>query len=365
MRILIDIGHPGHVHLFRPFTIEMQNKGHDILFTCRQKEFEIELLQASKFNYISFGKHYKTKYGKIWGLIKFNFKLLLSARRFKPDLFLSAGSMYAAQVSFVLRKPHIIMEDTGNMEQIRFYLPFTDVVLSPFELPQDLGKKQFRYHSFHELAYLNPEHFTPDKIIYKNLGIEENEKYAILRFVSWNATHDVGQGGFTSSEKDEVVEYLSTKYKLFISSEAKLPKKHEKYLFKISPVKIHHAMAFAEIVVSEGATMASEAGVLGTPSIYVNSLHACNNEDQESYGLVYNFRSGKGVLKKVKELEKIENKKIEFQKRRAEFLSKKINLTSFLVWFVENYPESKYILKENIDYQNRFILTNGLHSKAI
>ncbi len=356
MKILIDIGHPGHVHLFRPFTEEMQQKGHTILFTCRQKEFEIELLQASGFKYVSFGKHFKTKIGKLWGLLKFDVQLFFTALKFKPDIFLSAGSMYAAQVSFLLRKPHILMEDTGNMEQIRFYLPFTDVVFSPNELDRDLGEKQIRYRSFHEIAYLSPNYFKPDEVIYDFLKIEKDEKFALLRFVSWNATHDTGQGGFSAQEKDDIVSYLSSKYKLFISSEAKVPAKFEKYIIRIPPDKIHHAMAFSELLVSEGATMAAESGVLGTPAIYVNSLVACNNEDQEKYQLVFNFRSGEGVLDKIKELEKVDNSVFEFQQRRDQFLSSKIDLTALLIWFVENYPKSKHVLKENSDFQNRFKL---------
>ena len=356
MKILIDIGHPGQVHLFKNFAWKIQNKGHEILFTCRQKEFEIELLESAGFNYIVLGKHYKSKSGKIWGLLKFNFKLLLTALKFKPDLFLSAGSIYAAQVSFLVRKPHILMEDTGNIEQIRLYLPFTEVVFSPNELLRSLGKKQIRYRSFHELAYLSPKYFTPERDIYKFLKLQEKEKFAILRFVSWNATHDSGQGGFSTIEKDEIVRYLSSHYKLFISSEAKVPNKYKKYLFRISPDKIHHAMSFANILVSEGATMAAESGVLGTPAIYVNSLKACNNEDLEKYGLVFNFRSGNGVLDKIKELEKINNRVLEFQKRRKNFLKEKIDITSLLIWFIENYPKSEDILRETPDYQNKFEL---------
>ena len=231
-------------------------------------------------------------------------------------------------------------------EKARFH------ITGSFELLEDLGKKQIRYHSYHEIGYLIPKYFIPDKSIYNFLKLREYEKFVILRFVSWNATHDVGQGGFSSEEKDKIVEYLSSRYKLFISSEAQAPQKYEKYLIKIPPDKIHHALAFSELVVSEGATMASEAGILGTPSIYVNSLRACNNEDQEKFGLVFNFISGKGVLDKIKELEKIPNKKFEFQKKRKQFLNKKIDLTSLLIWFTENYPESKRILINN--YQNRF-----------
>jgi len=362
MNILIDIGHPAHVHLFKNFVNEMTKNGHDILFTCREKEFEIDLLEAFGFKFISFGKKFNSLAGKILGLVVFDFKMLKVALKFKPDIFLSVGSMYAAQVSFLLRKPHITMEDTGNMEQVRLYLPFTDVVFSPFEIAQDLGKKQIKYHSFHELAYLSPNYFTPNKDIYQFLNMDEDEKFVIIRFIAWNASHDVGQGGFSSEQRDELVNYLSQKYKLFISSEGDISEKFEKYVFKIPPEKIHDAMAFSDMVISEGATMASEAGVLGTPSVYVNSLRACNNEDQEKFGLVFNFQSGDGVLDQIKELEQIKNRTLEFENRRKLFLNEKIDITTLMIWFVANYPESKRILKNNSEYQNRFKIQYGLHN---
>lgn len=357
MKILIDIGHPGHVHLFRPFAKEiLRDARNEILFTCRQKEYEIELLKSANFNYISFGKHYKKKLWKMWGLVKFDIKMFFTSLKFKPDVYLSAGSMYAAQVAWLLRKPHIAMEDTGNMEQIKFYLPFTNTVLSPYKLNQNLGPKQIKYNAFHELAYLSSKYFKPDEKIYDFLKISKNEKFAILRFVSWNATHDFGQGGFTSDEKDEIVEYLSQGYTLFISSEGIVPSKFEKYLIQIPPEKIHDAMAFAHLVVSEGATMAAEAGVLGTPAIYVNSLRAANNENLEAHNLVFNFRSGKGVLNKIKELENISNRDIEFKKRLNNFLADKIDLTTLLVWLIINYPNSTDILQQTKNYQFEFKL---------
>jgi predicted glycosyltransferase len=116
MRILIDIGHPGHVHLFRPFAQQMIKNGHAILFTCREKEFEIELLKAAGFSYKSFGKKHKTIIGKIWGLIKFDVLEVITALKFKPDVLLSHGSPYAAHAAFLLRKKNIALEDIGNSE---------------------------------------------------------------------------------------------------------------------------------------------------------------------------------------------------------------------------------------------------------
>jgi predicted glycosyltransferase len=337
MRVLIDVGHPGHVHLFRPLAKQLIRDGGDVLFTCRQKEFEIELLEAAGFRYVSFGKHYKTKSGKIFGFVKFNIQLLFIAIRFRPTIFLSHGSIYAAVCSFLLRKDHISMEDSGNMEQIRLYRPFTKVILTPEELPENLGEKQLRYPSYHEIAYLGPKYFSPDKKIIEDLGISQGENYALLRFVSWNATHDKGQGGFTTHQKTKVVKYLSSKMKLFISSEGEVPEEFKPYLIKIRPEQMHHVLAYARIVVSEGATMASEAGVLGTPAVYVNSLARCYNEDQERLGTVTNFRNGNGVIEKVKELLKEKEKPENLNKALIE---EKIDLTAYLYWFVNNWPDS-------------------------
>ena len=46
--------------------------------------------------------------------------------------------------------------------------------------------------------------------------------FAILWFVSCNGTRDVGQGGFTSTQKDEIVDYLSTILKHFSALNAAL-----------------------------------------------------------------------------------------------------------------------------------------------
>ena len=36
------------------------------------------------------------------------------------------------------------------------------------------------------------------------------------------------------------------------------------------------------------------------------------------------------------------------------FLKNKIDVTGFLVWFIENYPQSAKIMKENPNYQYNF-----------
>ena len=152
MKILIDIGHPAHVHLFKNFAWIMQEKGHKVFFTTREKEFEIDLLTKYGFEFTSFGKKYKSTLIKIFGLFQFDLKMLLAAIRFKPDIFLSHGSIYAAQISWLLRKPHVSFEDTFNFEQINLYKPFTSVILTSTYKHPPLGRKNIKYNGYHELA---------------------------------------------------------------------------------------------------------------------------------------------------------------------------------------------------------------------
>ena len=43
-----------------------------------------------------------------------------------------------------------------------------------------------------------------------------------------------------------------------------------------------------------------------------------------------------------------------WRKKRDRMLADKIDVTAFLVWFVENYPKSAIIMKANPDYQLKF-----------
>jgi len=360
MRVLIDIGHPAHVHLFKHFAWEMQAKNHEIFFTCRDKEFEIYLLEKCGFKYKLFGKKYFTKIGKMWGLIEFDIKAFLAGLKFKPDIFLSHGSMYIAHAAFLLRKPHISLEDTFNFEQINLYKPFTEVILTAdYEHPLTYDEKVISYAGYHELAYLHPNRFTPDRSVLNELGVKEDQKYVIMRFVSWQATHDAGHSGLSLENKVRAVRIFEKHARVFISSEADLPEKLKSNKIPIEPDRMHDAIAFASMLFGESSTMAEESAMLGVPSIYLfdnSTYYTMHLEDK--YGLLFNYTENNNDQEKSiqKGLEILTQKNIEelWNSKRDKLLKDKIDVTAFLVWFVENYPDSRQILKHNPDYQHRF-----------
>lgn len=105
--------------------------------------------------------------------------------------------------------------------------------------------------------------------------------------------------------------------------------------------------------------MSEEAAMLGIPSIYLLNKGTCYTKHLENdYHLMFNYsESEEDQLKAIEkgvELLQRDNLREEWLVKKNKMLSDKIDVTAFLVWFVENYPESKKIMKENPDYQYRF-----------
>ena len=356
MKILVDINHPAHVHYFRNFIKIMESKGYEFIIIARDQLIIEELLNFYKIAYHKRNKRpkgYISKFLYILNAVSFNIKI---AAKYKPDLFLSFASFFAAFTSFVFRKPHIALDDTEHNKMNQFlYKPFSDIILTPSCFQKNLGEKQIQFNSYMELCYLHPNYFKPDSSILDLLKIKKDEKYIVLRFVSWNASHDIGQTGLTLEMKYKIIKELLKYAKVFISSEGELSDDLKQYQIKAPSERMHDALAFAALFVGEGATMASERACLGTPAIYANSLKVgyCT-EEENLYDLIYGFRNSKGVLEKAIELLNTPNLKQKFQKRKQKMLRDKIDVTAFLVWFIEKYPESVKIMKDNPNYQNRF-----------
>jgi len=355
MKILVDIGHPAHIHYFKNCAQILTAKGYQFLFVVRERDSTIELIESLGFNYVSRGKGAKGLLNKMLMIPKIDRKLYGIAKRFKPDMFLSMCSPYAAHVAWLMRKPHICFDDT-ELAKFEHLLcrPFTPVTLSPSCYYGKLDKRQLLFTAYLELCYLHPKYFTPDESIKQVIGLQNGEKYCILRLISWDANHDVYQHGLTYNDKLQIVKGMEKYCKVFISSEEPLSEELQKYKLKIHPSQLHNVLAFADLYIGEGFTTASESAVLGTPSILINSLRTGYTNDEEKYGLVFQLNEAQDVLNKAISIISTPTSKTEFLAKRQKMLNEKIDPTAMMVWFIENYPESKRIMRENPDYQYRF-----------
>ena len=348
MNIMVDIGHPKHVHVFKNMIFNLRDKGHKVKITAKNKEITFRLLDAYNLEYESVGRYKISMVNKAIDIPKINIKLLKIAKTFKPDIFISKGSPYAAQVSRLVRKPHIAFKDTEHANLTDWLtLPFTDTICTPSCFKKKIdSKKHVKFNGYFELAYLHPNYFKPDPAVLDDLGLSKNDRYIILRFVSWQASHDIGEHGLELTDLRSYIRELENYGKVFITSESS-KRGFEDYKLTVPPEKIHHVLYYAAMYIGEGAAMASESAILGTPAIYVNTQRLGYLEEQERrYGLVYNFNNPergaaqKEALSKAVELLEDGNLKSRWQRKREKLLKDKIDVTKFMTEFIENYPES-------------------------
>lgn len=337
MRILIDVGHPAHVHFFKNLIWELRKTGHIVKITAVEKENTLDLLKKYNLDCELLGK-YDTPLKKMVSLIIANYKLLRIAGFFKPDLLIGWGSPYICHVSTALRKKSVLILDNEPAIAHKICIPFASMICTSISYQKDYGKKHFRYNSFEPIAYLHPLYFKPDNRILKEIGIND-EKFILIRMSAWDAIHDIGQKGFNFSDDEKFLNFITEleQYgKVFISFEGEVPEKFQKYQLKISPEKYHNILAFAALYIGEGASTAVEAVILGTPSIFVSSISlGFVNELHYEYNaldICNNYLEAKEIA-----LEKLNDPKCREKQEliKQKIFDDKINMTQWLLNLIE------------------------------
>lgn len=327
MNILFDIAHPADVHMFRHVRNNLLEKNHNVIFMARDKDVVIELLNRYKIPFKKGTKASKGVIGLSTEVMCWFFKAFSIIWKNKIDIAVSLSSPATAWAAKLQGVPHIMFNDTETgIAQLRMARPATQYIYTPKCLLSNWGSKQVRYNGIHDLAYLSPKYFTPsnDKPL-------KNSKYAILRFVSWNAAHDWNAKTTTQEFQNKICSIIKEKMNIFISAEGDLPKHLEQFRLKISPSKFHDAMANASLVVGDGATTATEAAVMGIPSIYIstfaNSLGYCKLLN--SYDLLISVKDEDEGIKAIKKL--IENPRFKYRKKRVkELLHDSIDVVNYM-----------------------------------
>ena len=114
------------------------------------------------------------------------------------------------------------------------------------------------------------------------------------------------------------------------------------YVLKAPKGRIHDILYYANLLVTDTQTMATEAALLGTPTIRCNKFVGSNDmsnftELEQRYHLMYNFNTAKESICKATELIQQSGLKKEWGLRREKLLAEKVDLTKYMVSFFENY----------------------------
>lgn len=353
MNILVELVHPAHFYYYRDTIANLKRDGHKVVVAITTKDMLEDIVRESGIEYVNICPKPlkgKGKWGLIWDMVVRDWRMMKLAIKHKVDL-ISGSSVESAQIGWLLRIPNInIGEDDAHIvpKYTNSIAPFVDVRVSPESC--DNGKiepKSVHYPGFLKLTYLHPKDFTPSKEVVEKYGIDTSKPYFLMRFSALKAHHDEGIKGISNDIAHRLVELLAPHGKIYITSERALEPEFEQYRLHINPLDIHHVMAYATLYIGDSQSMANEAAMLGVPSLRFNDFVGAKKigvmeEMEKVYGLTYGISSHEPeqLYAKVEELLAMPNLRDEFQARRKKMLSEKIDVTAFLTYFIENYPQS-------------------------
>ncbi len=342
MKVLFQLGHPAHFHLFKNTIEDLRRDGHQTYVLIRKKDILEDLLKASGMPYVNIlpsGKKSSfTLMLRLWRVFWFTL-------RHGVDV-LVGSTPEVAQVAWILRRRSAVMaeDDAAIVPQfIRAVKPFADQYLSPVSCNNGpLELKTTHYAGFHKLAYLHPNRFTPDPKVVDRY-FPHDQPYFLLRFAQLTAYHDISAhaGGITSEIASRLIRMLEPHGRVYITSERPLEPQLEQYRLNINPLDIHHVMYYATLYLGDSQSMAVEAAMLGTPSVRFNDFAGrigVLEELEHIYRLTIGIPTSQPetLYRTVQQLLETPNLRQEYQERRQRMLADKIDVTAFFTEFIEN-----------------------------
>lgn len=341
MKVLFQLGHPAHFHLFKNTIADLQRDGHETYILIRKKDILEDLLKEAGMPYINIlpsgKKSAITLILRLW-------RVFLFTLTHHVDV-LVGSTPEVAQIAWLLRRRSVVMaEDDASIvpQFIKAVKPFVDNYLSPVSCDNGpLESSTTHYEGFHKLAYLHPNRFTPDPVVVDRY-FDHSRPYFLLRFARLNAYHDVSANahGINDETAMKLIEILSPHGNIYITSERELSSDLEKYRLNINPLDIHHIMAFAALYIGDSQSMAVEAAMLGTPSIRFNDFAGkigVLEELEKKYQLTIGIPSSnpERLYNTVKEIINTDNLREVYQARRQQMLEDKIDVATFFTDFIE------------------------------
>ncbi|HTY46093.1 MAG TPA: hypothetical protein VMB46_00300 [Methanomassiliicoccales archaeon] len=348
-KVGIFINTPAQYHFYKNIALELGKLGVASVILYRDYGETKSLVQENKQHYFEYSHNTPSLLMKS---MMIPVDVLRACRYLKDqgvDLVTGFG-VYDCFSASLLGIPCIVFNDSEPYInstysiQYRVFMPFTNILVTPSFFDMDLGPKQIKVNSVKETAYLHPKYFSPDKSIFKLLDLNEGERYAIFRFNSFDAGHDIGISGFNPEQKRELVQRIGSRMRVFISSEAKVDPSLSAYMIKIPKSRIHDALSFASLVVTDTQTIATEAAILGTPVIRSNAFVGPKDmgifKELERRHLLFNFQDSRQAIEKADEMSKnIGEYKAQWMRESERFLQESGCITDFMVEVITRYPE--------------------------
>ena len=337
MRYLFFTNTPAHVHLYRHAIDRLEAAGHEVLVLGRDYGCTKALLEFYDLPHEMYGACETTKFSLVREVPGHFARIFRETLRYGPDLVFGIGS-YAAPAGALARAPVVLITDSEPVAFDQFVSrALADAILTPYTFRKNLGGKHFQFRGFKETAYLHPDVFEADDGVREELGLAPDERFAIVRLNAFGSHHDLNHGGFTAEQRRDLVSRLAEDVTVFVSDEGDEfdPETVGARPYDAHPGYLHDALAESSLLVTDTQTMATEAALLGTPTIRSNTFvgedDMGNFIELEDRGLIYNTDDFEDVLATAEEYVTDESIQRRWRDRRAEYVGDLDDLTEVIV----------------------------------
>ena len=324
----------------------MKAKGHIVFYSVRDIPIAKRLMEYYGMTpWIDLGGKKDSLWGKAKTVLHQDAQMLRFVRRNHIDIGLSSGIVLSHVSKLSHMKSYVFDDDDDAAEPlvVKYSHPYSKAVFTP-DCIQRKAKQAVYYHGTHELAYLHPNRFKPDPTVLQRAGIQEGERFFVMRFVALKGHHDVGQQGLTLEQKGELVNLLKPHGRVIITSERAIEPEFEEYRLPVPPEDIHSLMAYSAMFVGDSQTMTSEAAVLGVPALKCNTFAgrlSVPNMLEQQYDLCYAYlpEQFEEMYRHIEQLlgQNPEELKKDWQTKRQRMLAEMIDPTDFFVNHIEKY----------------------------
>jgi predicted glycosyltransferase len=275
MRVLFDVVHPQHALFYAALARRLVKDGHKVTIASREKDVTIPLLDGFSTEHICISK--KQGSGFISDFIETIirvFRIQKLIKKFRPSVVLTSNPT-GSLAAWITRTPCIFDTMDGPAHGLHYSLParLSTIITSPQLLGMKSDQRHITYPAVKSMFYVTQDADATKKLC-DELGIHDSETVAVLRVSAYTASHDRGAVGLSNDQIGSLIEFLGQRFDhLAVSAESQTHvdgnlstwlKKH--------PGSFHRLLERADLLVGDSVTVAEEAAVLATPSVWVSEF---------------------------------------------------------------------------------------------
>lgn len=304
MHVGIATRHPEHVRFFRHPIEELQAEGIEVSVYAREHGPTIELLDQYGLDYHVLAGSGSTPAELLAGHVAYEARLLAAARRHDVSVLASVGGRAVSHLAPLAGARSVVFLDWQPGVTDRLVGALAHTVCTPAFLTPDVSSRSEQYAGFHELSHLHPDRFDSDPDAVRRLGLDPDERLFVLGFL--NPTVEAGTG---SSIVETLHERLSG-YGAFAYADEHVGSATPSVTAAtpdggtgatIPPADRADVLAHADLCLGDSGLLATEAAVLGTPSVLLwdDRIPTRIAELSDRYGLLHATADGDEFLEQV------------------------------------------------------------------